>query len=238
MKMVINYCWFGRNNKSDLIIKCLESWKKYLPNYEIVEWNEDNFDVNCCEYVKEAYELKKWAFVSDYCRLWVLYKYGGLYLDTDVEIIKSTNLFRFNTIGFEKKKLLNPGLVLSCEADNWFCKEMLEEYNKDHFVCNGIINYRTICDRATDIFKKHGLRLNNKYQNIDGFNVYPSDFFNPIGTVTNDTVSIHHFAKSWIDDDFIKLQKKNRNFQSRIYYFIKKLFGKKFADKLRRIKNK
>ena len=85
---VIHYCWFGGHEKPKLINKCLETWKRYLKDYEIMEWNEENFNIDICSFTKEAYEDKKWAFVSDYCRLWVLYNYGGIYLDTDIEILK------------------------------------------------------------------------------------------------------------------------------------------------------
>ena len=89
----IHYCWFGRNKKSPLIEMCIDSWKKYCPNYGIKEWNEDNFDINQCQFVKEAYATKKWAFVSDYARLYILKEHGGIYMDTDVEVIKPLDRF-------------------------------------------------------------------------------------------------------------------------------------------------
>ena len=103
---IIHYCWFGGNPLPELAIKCIESWKKYLPDYEIKEWNESNFDINCCAYVREAYEAKKWAFVSDYARFWILYQHGGLYFDTDVELIKSID------------DLIVKGAFMGCEPWN------------------------------------------------------------------------------------------------------------------------
>ena len=101
---IIHYCWFGGNQLPELAQKCIESWKKYFPDYEIKEWNESNFDLNCCDYVKEAYTAKKWAFVSDYARFWILYNYGGLYFDTDVEVIR------------DMSEIVNRGAFMGCEA--------------------------------------------------------------------------------------------------------------------------
>ena len=114
----IHYCWFGGNPKSEVILRCIESWKKYLPDYEIIEWNESNFDIHVCKYVEQAYERKKWAFVSDYCRIWALNAQGGVYFDTDVEVVREVgSIFSSPCIGFESKKIVNPGLVMICSAD-------------------------------------------------------------------------------------------------------------------------
>ena len=240
---VINYCWFGNNEKNELILKCIESWKKYLPDYEIKEWNENNFDVNCCDYVAEAYKAKKWAFVSDYCRMWVLYNFGGLYFDTDVELIKSPGIiFDDPTIGFENKSCLNPGLVFACEKGNWFCREMLECYDQDHFIIGDKLNCETICDRSTKIFLSYGLCLNNKMQQIKGYNIYPSDYFNPMGSnggylnITSNTISIHNFAGTWIDDETKKTM--TYSFKGKIFLFFNNIFGDKFANKIRYIYKK
>ena len=112
---IIHYCWFGRNPKSELVLNCIESWKKYLPGYEIREWNEDNYDVTQVNFVKEAYENQKWAFVSDYVRFDVLYQFGGIYFDTDVELLKPIPeeiLAKRAFTGFENTKLISPGLVM------------------------------------------------------------------------------------------------------------------------------
>lgn len=235
---VINYCWFGNNDKPEMILKCIKSWKQYLPDYEIKEWNENNFDVNCCDYVAEAYKAKKWAFVSDYCRMWVQYNFGGVYFDTDVELIKSPgDMFDNPTIGFESRDNLNPGLVFACEKENWFCREMLEWYAQDHFYIKGKMNYVTICDRSTKIFLSHGLCLNNKAQQIKGYNVFPSDYFNPKGSnggylkITSNTISIHNFAGTWIDDEAQKTT--IHSFKGKIYLFIKTIVGNKLANKIR-----
>ena len=146
----IHYCWFGRNPLPPLALKCIESWKRYLPDYEIKEWNEDNFDVNMIPYTKEAYEAKKYAFVSDYARYWILYQYGGLYFDTDVEIIKNMDdiIARGPFMGCENEANLGAtstelGLGLGCNPGLLFYKEMLDLYGTLHFVNpNGSYNQK------------------------------------------------------------------------------------------------
>ena len=132
---VIHYCWFGRNEKPNLFYKCFESWKKYCPDYEIIEWNEDNFDINMIPYVKEAYEAKKWAFVADYARLWIVYHYGGIYLDTDVELLRPLdNLLASEAFfGSEDEKSIATGLGFGARKGNNVVKCMLLDYSDQHF---------------------------------------------------------------------------------------------------------
>lgn len=137
---VIHYCWFGRNELPEKAKQCIESWKKFCPDCEIREWNEQNFDLNCCDYVREAYQAKKWAFVSDYARFQILYNYGGMYFDTDVEVIRSLDDLQNKGpyIGFEEGKRthtgmnyqVNPGLGLACEPRmlNWHVRQGTPEY--------------------------------------------------------------------------------------------------------------
>lgn len=204
----IHYCWFGGNAKSDLILKCIESWKKYCPQYKIIEWNEKNFDIHCCKYVEEAYEEKRWAFVSDYCRFFVLYNYGGIYLDTDVELLKSLETLPETFIGFESKKNVASGLIRGALPGDVVCREMLDSYNKDTFkLQNGDLNLKTVVQRETEIFQKYGLILNNKHQRICGTDIFPSDYFSPYNYVkkklkiTQNTYSIHHFAATWLTEE-------------------------------------
>lgn len=234
----IHYCWFGYNEKSQLIKDCISSWAKYYPDYKIIEWNESNFDINCNQYVREAYSQKKWAFVSDYCRMWVIYNYGGVYFDTDVELIKASNIFERPVVCFESERIINPGLVISGEKGNWFCKEMLESYVDERFMVDGRNNYKTICDRATEIFVKYGLSLNNKYQEICGYHILPSDYFNPLGyggnklRITKNTVGIHKFLASWQDENTWK--EVNLNLKGKIFMRIKMILGEKSAIAIRR----
>lgn len=234
---IIHYCWFGRNPKSKLILKCIDSWKKHCPDYEIKEWNEDNFDINCCDYVREAYEEKKWAFVSDYCRFYVLYNYGGIYLDTDVELIKSLDRFDGSFVGFEDDKRLNSGLIRGAVKGDKICRLMLDSYASSCFRMNdGKLNLLTVCDRETDVFLELGMILENKLQQIEDTDIYPSDYFNPtdmntgIVHITSNTVSIHHYAASWTD-------RKSR-VRGKIYRLIRRTLGEKFAERIRGIVGK
>lgn len=205
---VLHYCWFGRNAKSDIIKKCIESWRKYCHDYEIVEWNEDNFDVNCCDYVREAYQTKKWAFVSDYCRFWVLYNYGGIYLDTDVEIIKPIDDLPDNFLGFENGTTCNSGLIRGALQKDKICQLMLESYHNDRFIKeNGELNVKTVCERETEIFETFGLKRNGQMQVVQDTTIYPSEYFSPKDyitgklEITNKTISIHHYDASWYDEE-------------------------------------
>lgn len=132
---IIHYCWFGGNPLPELAKKCIASWKLYCPDYEIKEWNESNFDLDCCDYVREAYQSKKWAFVSDVARLHALVTEGGIYMDTDVEVIKPLdNLLKYNAVsGFETEKTIQTGLIAS-EKENSMLQEMLASYEDDHFI--------------------------------------------------------------------------------------------------------
>lgn len=212
---VIHYCWFGRNPLPPLAIKCIESWKKYLPNYEIKEWNEDNFDVNIIPYTKEAYQAKKYAFVSDYARFWILYHYGGIYFDTDVEVIKPIDdiIACGSFIGCEnfyqnfkeaKDLGINPGLCLGTDKSNFVCKKILDSYNNESFLnADGSYNLRTVVSRTTNFFCRYGLKNTNKIQICADVLIYPSDYFNPRNQITKrmmiteNTRSIHHYMSSW-----------------------------------------
>lgn len=185
-----------------------------MPDYEIKEWNEDNFDVSIIPYTQQAYEVKKYAFVSDYARFWILYHYGGVYFDTDVEVIKSFDdiIERGAFMGIEEgaslegKPMVAPGLGLGVEAGNAFYKKMLDVYNSFSFLNqDGSLNTTTIVNYTTRELYAHGMKPLNEIQEIDGIWVYPADFFCPmdsttgITTLTERTVSIHHYDASWRD---------------------------------------
>lgn len=219
---VIHYCWFGRQPLPALAVKCIESWQKYLPDYEIKEWNEDNFDVNSIPYTREAYEAKKYAFVSDYARFYILYYQGGLYFDTDVEVIKplsdivdcgpfmgcesevisdSPNSLTYSSgIGLA----CNPGLGLGCNPGHILYAEILDMYSKLHFrFADGKLNLKTVVAYTTDLLVTKGLRNVSEIQYVEGIWVYPREYFCPISIhdgklkITPNTRTIHHFAQSW-----------------------------------------
>lgn len=202
---IIHYCWFGENPLPDTAIKYIDTWKKYCPTYEIREWNEKNFDINCCTYVKEAYENKKWAFVTDYVRLYALVNYGGIYMDTDVEVLKSLDKFLDNRAfsGFEKEDAIPTG-IMGCEQGNELFNELLHYYDNRHFVDNnGQFDMTTNVQTITNMLLKKGLKLNNTFQVVEGFALYPKDYFCPkdyetgLIDITSNTYTIHHFNASW-----------------------------------------
>lgn len=232
----IHYCWFGGKPLNTLGEKCLKSWKKYFPDYEIIEWNESNFDFNCCQYVKEAYEAKKWAFVSDYVRYKVLYEQGGVYFDTDVEVVKSFNdvLEKGSFMGCENPVIeidvaVNPGIGCAAEPRLDFYKEVLDDYEKSSFLNeDGTLNLYTIVERTTDLLKKHGLENTTDIQCVADINIYPAEYFCPIDLrdgvlrITENTYSIHHYAASW--------ESKYSIIRGKIYRFINRNFGERVAD--------
>ena len=208
----IHYCWFGRNPLPDLAKKCIDSWKRFLPDYEIVEWNEENFDVNIIPYVAEAYAAKKYAFVSDYARFWILYHYGGLYFDTDVEIIKPLDeiIARGNFMGCEalsgnvNQVNVAPGLGLGVNPGLGLLKKMLSHYQNLHFTKpDGTYNFTTIVIYTMQVLKQYGLGDLTKVQCCADVWIYPKDYFCPLDyvtgelTITENTVSIHHYTATW-----------------------------------------
>ena len=178
---VIHYCWFGGNPLPEMARRCIASWKKHCPDYEIIEWNETNFDLNFNPYVKEAYEAKKWAFVTDVVRLYALVTYGGIYMDTDVEVLKPLDAFLEHEAfsGFEAEDHIPTGIMAAEKGAPMFV-ELLNDYNGVHFKHeDGTLDLTTNVTRITDACLKHGLVLNNQLQVVNGFALYPNDYFCP-----------------------------------------------------------
>lgn len=204
----IHYCWFGGNPLPPFAIKCIESWKKYLPDYEIIEWNESNYDVNKIPYISQAYKEKKYAFVSDYARFDILYEYGGIYFDTDVEVIKDLTeiISKGNFFGMEASGAIASGLGIGSKKGEIVIKEIIDSYLTSSFIKeDGTLNLYTVVDRVSDIFRKHGFLNENRIQTIANFLIYPKEYFCPkdvdtgILTITNNTYTIHHYDASWIE---------------------------------------
>lgn len=202
---IIHYCWFGKNPKPVLAEKCIQSWKKKCPGYIIKEWNEDNFDVGKIDYVREAYEAGKWAFVTDYVRLYAMVTEGGIYLDTDLEILKPLDIFLTHRAfsGFENIETVPTG-IMACEKNFPLFKELLNEYKTRHFkLDNGKYDFTPNVVAITKTCVAHGLNLNNELQEVDGFVLYPKEVFCPknyktgIIEKTDRTYTIHHFSGSW-----------------------------------------
>ena len=205
---VIHYCWFGRNPLPESALKCIKSWKKKCSHYRIVEWNEDNFDVSVNLYCRQAYENKKWAFVTDFARLWILYNYGGLYFDTDVKVIKSFDDMLDNQcfLGIEKSTRniqVNTGVGMGCEKGNPVVKALMDSYADIPFIIDGKQDITTCTVRNTAVLEKFGYKNEDVLQKLDSVTVYPSEFFSPMemesGMIrkTKNTHSIHLYSLSW-----------------------------------------
>ena len=219
----IHYCWFGGSPLPELAQKCIASWKKYCPGYEIIEWNESNFDINICTYTKEAYEAKKWAFVTDYVRLKVLYDYGGIYMDTDVEVLKPLDsLLQYEAVsGFESATQIPTGLI-ACRKRASIIGELLQDYDNLHFKNDdGSYNLTTNVIRITNTLTKYGLEQNNTFQTVQGFSFLPKEYLCPkdletgVITITENTLTVHHFDGSWLSNE----EKYTRELTA---YFLKK----------------
>lgn len=219
----IHYCWFGKKALPESAQQCIASWQKYLPDYEIVEWNEDNFDVNMVPYTREAYEMKKYAFVSDYARFWILYNYGGIYFDVDVEVIKPLQplIDKGAYMGWEigvKLVGVNPGLGFASEAHSLILRTLLDLYDKLSFKEEYAKPVRkTITEYTMDVLIEKGMQVKNVVQKVEDFTIYPSDYFGPVDVVTkrlhktSNTYSIHAYAASWNERTNSKRKRIIRN---------------------------
>lgn len=222
---IIHYCWFGRGEKPELAKKCIASWKKFCPDFEICEWNEDNCDYLAMSFMAEAYAAKKYAFVSDVMRLIVLEQYGGVYFDTDVEVVRSISplLNDEGFIGFENDQFVNSGQAMAAVPHQPVVQAMIEEYKKLHFAnADGTVNAVGCPHLNSDVLERFGLVRNG--QMVAGIHVYPADYFNPLDSVTGkltkteNTYSIHWYSMSWLP--------KHIRLRSKIVRFCKRTLGR------------
>ena len=246
---IIHYCWFGGNPLPEEAKRCIDSWKKYCPDYKIIEWNESNYDVNSNEYMKAAYNEKKWAFVSDYARVDVVYRYGGIYMDTDVELIKPLDKFLYQKLycgwefrdplldkmGKSYENSVNFGLGFGAEKEHPALKKILDLYqNLSFYNEDGTLNLMSCPHYQTEILKQFGLddtkRTRQKLQ--DDIVVYEEEVFSPKSpltgkiTITDKTVSIHQFSMTWINEKERKLQNIEWNLTERFGYGFAHMFSK------------
>ena len=234
---IIHYCWFGGKPLPKSAEKCIASWKKYLPDYDIKRWDESNFDVNAIPYTREAYAACKYAFVSDYARFWILYHYGGVYFDTDVEVIRPIDdiINRGGFLGVESNRngiyTVNPGLGFAATQGTAVIGEMVNLYSTFHFInTDGASDLKNIVEITTDYLSSKGLQNTDEIQDCCGFTIYPKDYFCPIDydtrelKITENTRTIHHYAESWVPRS------------TRFKNALSRLFGKRFMTCLIRIK--
>ncbi|MDE7025244.1 MAG: glycosyl transferase [Paramuribaculum sp.] len=239
----IHYCWFGRNPLPESAQKCIASWHKYLPDYEIIEWNEDNFDVNTIPYTAQAYAAKKYAFVSDYARFKILYEHGGLYFDTDVEVIRPMDdiIAAGPFMGFEINPCIerqygavNPGVGIGAYKEMYLYKNILDYYSQLHFLLpNGGYNITdAVVNITTRELVKFGLANNVGIQTVANTIIYPADYFNPFDDATGklnktqNTRTIHWYSKTWMNVSV------TRQWISRISH---RIFGVNTISNLRKI---
>lgn len=249
IKKTIHYCWFGGNPLPEFALKCIASWKKYCPDYEIVQWDESSFSIaECPKYVQQAYEAKKWAFVSDYARLKIIYEHGGIYLDTDVTLLKNLDALLANKayFGREDDLYINTGLGFGAEQGTQILRELMEDYAEAEFDT-------TACPlRNTPIFERHGLKTGDIFQILaDGTAIYPIEYFNPknprtgITRITENSYSIHDYSATWYSGEQLKsrekFRRKNRMKEYRRipYKVVRKILGEKLYGAIRsRVKDK
>ena len=254
---IIHYCWFGHNPKPKLATKCIRSWKKHCKNYQFIEWNEDNFDISSApQYVQEAYAAKKWAFVTDYVRLFVVYHNGGIYLDTDVEILRNIDeLLELSAFfGLETGNYVNTGLGFGAEQHAPILKELMEDYHNIPFVLeNGELDLTGCPERNTKVFLQHGLKMENKTQEIENkMLVFAEEYFCPKNyctdeiNITKNSYAIHHYDASWFSETQQKEKEtrwKNKQKKAKIKKIratVKsvgiRMLGEKLYKKLRGVK--
>ena len=229
---VIHYCWFGRGAMPKLAKKCIKSWKKFCPDYEIICHNEDNFDLHENKYVREAYEAKKWAFVSDYARLKIIYDNGGIYLDTDVEIIRPVDelLSHEAFMGFDEKGIVATGLGFGAQKGNEIIAELLHDYDEIPFVLpDGSFDLTPCPDRNTKTLEKLGMDMKNCDQTFCGVRFLPREYLCPMDyytgkkTITEKTLSIHHYCATWTSPVTKRTTRIKRIIGLKMY---NKLYGK------------
>lgn len=204
---IIHYCWFGEKEKPDIVKRCIDSWERNLSEYEIKEWNENNFDINCNSYVREAYKFRKFAFVSDYVRVYALYKFGGIYLDTDVEVFRPfDNMLHHDSFwGFEQENYIATSTIGAAKG-NKLIKIFLDSYEEKNFMkADGSHDDLTNVAIVTELLKNIGLKMNGEYQEIEDIGAfYPQTYFSPYDYIncrkfiTKNTYAMHHFYKSWL----------------------------------------
>ena len=233
---IIHYCWFGHNEMSKKTRQNIDDWKKNNPRFRFIEWNEENFDISsACNFVKDAYKAGEMAFVSDYVRLYAIYNYGGVYLDTDVKLIKPLenviNMFPNGYMGFEDENKINSGLGFGSPKGNEIIKKMINYYNRLTFNLSKMDSQACPVINSL-VLKNEGIILNNKIQQVNGFKILPTDFLCPKSVyegsfnLTNNTISIHEYNASWMN--------RRKKYWMYFIFTVKRILPKKLVVFLRR----
>lgn len=247
---IIHYCWFGGGKKSELMERCIASWRKFAKDCEIIEWNESNYDVTKNTYMRQAYEAKRWSFVSDYARLDIVYEHGGIYLDTDVELIRPIDelLEGDGFIGFEQADrgglyAVNTGGGFGARQGDQVVGALRDCYGSLSFYRSDMTENLQPCPLYnTQALKALGLKCDNSLQTIGNITVYPWEFFCPVDwrthrrMTTPNTFSIHHFDASWLSENEKKKRKRQRQWDIIVHTpnrIMRKLLGKNVYERIR-----
>ena len=253
---IIHYCWFGGNPLPAEAKKCIDSWIRFFPGYEIRRWDESNFDITSSDYAAEAYADKKWAYVSDYARFYILYKYGGVYFDTDVEVIRSfDDILANGPFMGEENNAVNPGLGVAVAPGLGVIGDLLECYKKLHYKDKDFSDEKTIVDYTTEALRARGFLGTGNIERVDGITIYPAEFFCPMDyatgeiTLTEHTHSIHHYTSSWLTPRsrrWVKMEQRitckigperaGRVFNNHIWAAARMLYGRGVKELLRFVK--
>lgn len=229
---IIHYCWFGGNSKPQLVINCIESWRKFCPDYQIVEWNETNFDIHSNAFVEEAYQAKKWAFVSDYVRAIVLYQNGGIYMDADFELLQTLDSLVVHSAfaGFEVNDTIGSSII-GCEKEHALIFRVYDYYRESHFCRGGAEGITTGPVVLTNTLKEEGLKLNGKKQSAFGCMVFPKKVFYPtgigwvFGKYCSKTIGIHHYMDSWGKNPDMKERSRFSKLRLCFLYYGRNILG-------------
>ena len=249
---IIHYCWFGRGEMPKLMKKCIKSWKKYCPDWKVIRWDEDSFDVNSTLWTKQAYEARKFAFVSDYVRLKALYEMGGVYLDTDVELVQPIDGFLEHHAfsGFESPDMVQTGII-GAEKGNAVIKSWLDYYEGRAYLVDGKPVMVPNVSHITENLKNRGLRMDDSLQVVDGMAIYPQTWFCPLSAVsiqrkiTENTHVMHYFTSTWRTDkakkDFARVKRHQRWWYRALQWLrylpnrlARKLLGNGTMDKIKK----
>ncbi len=223
----IHYCWFGGNPLPEKDQKCIESWHKMCPDYEIIRWDESNYDITKNQYMKEAYDAKKWGFVPDFARLDIIYENGGIYLDTDVELVKNLDelLSCEAFMGFEDGEHVNPGLCIAAKQYHPTIKKLMNIYSNRKFIkSDGTLDLTPSPIMNTDMLIEMGLKCDNSKQVVEGITIFPKDYFCPKDyktgklAVTENTYGIHWFNASWQTPHHKRMLKVRRVIGDELYF--------------------
>ena len=240
---IIHYCWFGKNEMPENVKKCIDSWRRLCPSYEIIKWDESNYDFHKNQYISEAYKKGKFAFVSDFARLDIIYNNGGIYLDTDVELIKPFDDLLDNHcyFGCEFPGVIATGLGFGAEKKHDFLKDNMAEYSSEHFVVNGKTNTTTCVEYTMRALSGKGIKKVDYIQKFDDVVVFPPEYFCPLSLYTNKlkisekTYSIHHYDATWYGNNNTKKIIKKKIIPIKIFAktTINNIFGEGTYEKIK-----